>query len=116
MSSFLFFYQFQSPLWTPLELQLVVQAVSDLGSDYAAIAIRLGTKTPGMVAGLFETQGHRLRLKEATFLANASKASAATTDTGTVEAVSNNASVSSTSSKDGVASKNHSFLALSSIS
>ncbi|TGZ69169.1 hypothetical protein CRM22_003894 [Opisthorchis felineus] len=52
------------PNWSPVDIQLASQAVSELGRDYVAIADRLVNKTPSMVATLFELYSQHLNLNE----------------------------------------------------
>lgn len=54
----------QNPKWTDDELALVIEIISEVGEDYEVIAERMVNKTPSMVAWLFKTKGHQLRLYE----------------------------------------------------
>ncbi|KAF6775728.1 hypothetical protein AHF37_05050 [Paragonimus kellicotti] len=54
----------KDPHWSPVDIQLASQAVSEFGRDYVAIAARLLNKTPNMVATLFELYGQHLNLNE----------------------------------------------------
>lgn len=54
-------------------MALVVEIISEVGEDYEAIAERMVNKTPSMVAWLFKTKGHQLRLHEVAAMAEDSR-------------------------------------------
>ncbi|KAM3182983.1 hypothetical protein ACTXT7_011240 [Hymenolepis weldensis] len=62
-----------NPKWTNDELALVIEIISEVGEDYEVIAERMVNKTPSMVAWLFKTKGHQLRLYEIAAMAEDAK-------------------------------------------
>nr|CDS29577.1 SANT DNA binding [Hymenolepis microstoma] len=62
-----------NPKWTDDELALVIEIISEVGEDYEVIAERMINKTPSMVAWLFKTKGHQLRLYETAAMAEDAK-------------------------------------------